>query len=111
MLILNVTGNSVVLYFVTCSVKQKFGFNGEAVFRLVMENDGTNVEIDRELLRLLGATTTYVVLLDDEQWQDAKLANEVRIKTSVFTFSYLSQQLEQGKIDGTILYTKWVQNH
>jgi len=61
------------------SVKQKFGFHDEDVIRLVMEEDGTNVDIDKDLLMVLGTSTTYVVLLENEQWRDNNPANNVNI--------------------------------
>jgi len=44
-----------------------------------MEEDGTNVDINKDLLMVLGTSTTYVVLLENEQWRDNNPANNVNI--------------------------------
>lgn len=35
-----------------------------------MEEDGTNVDAEREMLQLLGSSTTYMALFSDQQWSE-----------------------------------------
>lgn len=39
-----------------------------------MEEDGTSVDAEREILQLLGSSTTYVALFNDDEWSEKSSA-------------------------------------